>query len=285
MNPFSEGLEQNIVILWGAGTGATNWLKRFQSPDVRYIIVDQSSHKHGSTHAGCLVVAPTRLQELSPQRVVITVSDVEDPLEFLRSVGFDQERIDIPAKSTLSDDAFFNKKDAEDALEWTQTFLNDCENAGFEPMVEYGALLGLVRSGELIPWDNDLDVSFPVEQRLELLSFLREWAGKNCSSESESENWSRETVESVSVRDDTKKYFLDVFFRWDINDGLSMSTMASPGSGVIARSILYPRRALSGRWGFMGPNQPVEYLSAMYGSAWRIPRRDFTFQDYLIPEK
>jgi len=45
--------------------------------------------------------------------------------------------------------------------------------AGVDYMLDAGTLLGIVRDGDLIPWDGDLDISIPARGLPKLLELLR----------------------------------------------------------------------------------------------------------------
>lgn len=269
------------TLLWGAGTGSLNWLRQFQKPDERYIIVDEDSSKQGLVHAGWPIISPNDIKQFLGCRAVITVADVLSPYRQLLRAGFEAAQIQVPPKSELAEAAFASSEDAEEALVWTSRFIHDCESNGFKPMIEFGTLLGLVRDNRLIPWDNDIDVSFPLGQRPSLIGFLEHWSHINHGEFIYASDNTANNFESLSMRHRERKYFLDVFFRWQIHDGLSTSSMTIPGSGCLPETLLYPRSDLLGSWGFPAPRQPHEYLRAIYGSSWRTPNRNFSFDDYI----
>jgi hypothetical protein len=137
-----------------------------------------------------------------------------------------------------------------------------------------------VRGDTLIPWDNDIDISFPLSQRSDLKAFVAKWsltAGDGLAAEDDK---SRLTQDSLTVMHPSENYFLDIIFRWNIHEGISESSAQIVGRGRVPRSLLYPRKPLPGRWAFMAPQDPAGYLEKIYGTTWRKPQRNFSFADY-----
>ncbi len=279
MSHGSRSAHDTVVALWGAGTGSTNWLQRYREQEVRYLVVDRDVQVQGQSHSGCPVIAPEALASLDVAKLVVTVSDVAGPLAFLASIAFDAKRIVVPPKADLSADAFADRASSRSALEWISRFMQDAEKARCEPMVEFGTLLGLVRDNTLIPWDNDLDISFPFEQRPRVVQFATAWAARNTGLVPPQADGTG-TAESMVIAHVGANFFLDLNFRWNDSDDVSTSSCQIHGSGRIGTSVLYPRTPLRGDWPLMAPQDPQAYLEAIYGPTWRTPDRSFSFSDY-----
>ena len=63
-------------------------------------------------------------------------------------------------------------------IEILKYFKNTCEELGLRYSLAYGTLLGAVRHGGYIPWDDDIDVCMPREDYDKLCSALREKDGR-----------------------------------------------------------------------------------------------------------
>jgi hypothetical protein len=266
-----------LTALWGAGTGSREWLRRNRSNGVTYVIVDRDESKHGTLHDGEDVVAPDFILRNPVERVIITVSDVDSVLGVLQSFGIDKSLIEVPGKADLSPDAFGT--DCEDAMRWLTQFFRDALNEGLSPLVEFGTLLGLIRDKALIPWDNDLDVSFPLSQRSAVVHFSRLWAARN-SGELRMSGEDSGAAQSIVIQREDKPYFLDVLFRWNDSFANSVSSAEIRGAGCVPGAVIYPSVALEGFDQLLGPNDAVAYLQQIYGTGWRVPDRNFSFADY-----
>jgi hypothetical protein len=155
--------------------------------------------------------------------------------------------------------------------------------------VDAGTLLGLVRDGDLIPWDNDLDLILPVEAlpRLRALIprlWLRGWkVSRTYRMAFDSEAWRRGDPRVVKVRS---------WSPWLIGPGstlLDITVVYPDGKHYwweMARRVCrVPREFLDGRGtlSFAGrevkvPRDHERYLELSYGD-WRTPRPDFSHND------
>lgn len=263
-----------VTALWGAGTGLHHWLKRHRDDSARYVIVDKDPSLKGGLIQGIPIVSPESLSNWRLRSIVVTVSDAAGVKRLVRDVGLDEKLLVFPPKSDLSLDAFMDKRVARIGIHWLCTFFRDAERNGLEPMLEFGTLLGIVRDGVPIPWDNDLDVSFPHQSRVSTKSFCRTWANVNEGYVVESPNSST----SISIYHSRLGFLIDASFRTTDASRDSIST-AGP-FGRISADLLYPRRQLIRYPTLSGPSHVEGYLQTMYGPSWRIPDRGFAFVDY-----
>ena len=264
------------VVLWGAGTGAIHLLEDISLRQKVAAIVDIDQSKWGSTLLGISVVPPAKLLEIHPERVVITVADVVECLRTIDKLGIARSIVVIPPKSILSPDSFLDRETQSEALLWLKNFSRDAGHVGLTPMVEFGSLLGLVRSQGLIPWDNDLDVSFDLDLRHLVLRFLNDWALHDKARMSVSDKDPSVTVHPIRRG---ANYFIDISFRtYDI---AGMSQLAHADFGTVPTAYLKPSSSIPRVDGLFGPKRPNEYLEAIYGPKWRVPDKDFSFSDYV----
>lgn len=271
----STGQHQRVV-LWGAGTGAIHLLEDIFLRQQVCAIVDIDPPKWGSTFLNVCVVPPKELLKICPDQIVIAVSDVVECLRTIDQLGISRTIVEVPPKSALSPDSFLDIDTQSEALLWLKAFTSDASQVGLTPMVEFGSLLGLVRSQRLIPWDNDLDVSFDLDLRHLVLGFLNKWAFHDKARMSVSDK-----DPSVMVRPIQREatFFIDISFRtYDIT---GTSQLAHADFGAVPTAYLKPTSPIPQVDGLLGPKYPNEYLETIYGPKWRVPDRAFSFADYM----
>lgn len=144
------------TVVFGAGESGRNFIKN--SPVNVVAFVDNNRKLWGQEVEGVEVFAPSRLCELNPTRLIIaTARYAEISGQIGLCIGELPVSIEFPPKKLLSigpllDDCF---RAAVVSLVRTLCVFED-PNRGFTP--SWGTLLGLYRDGDLITWDNDLDL-------------------------------------------------------------------------------------------------------------------------------
>jgi len=162
-------------------------------------------------------------------------------------------------------------------LDTIEVVLGALEEAGVEPFVAYGTLLGAVRDQDFIGHDSDADLgyvsrfehpvdvireSFQLQRRLREMGFpVHRYSGLG--------------LKVVAREADGSPRGLDVFGGFMRDDMLYlMGEVGHP----FRREWLYPRSpvVLAGRE-FPAPAQPDHLLEAMYGPTWRTPDPAYQF--------
>lgn len=267
-------LAEDVTALWGAGTGLTHWLMRHWQDSNHYVIVDKDRSLTGDSVKGIPIFPPESLGHFNLRSIVVTVSDAAGVRELVRKMGLDERLLVFPPKSDLSSDVFVDEEMAKVALDWLFAFFRDAEAKALEPMLEFGTLLGIVRDGVPITWDNDLDVSFPDFSRDIVLSFCWMWAKQNSAYVVQGPD----PATSISIHHSQLDLLIDASFRTVDSSQVSDST-AGP-FGRISATLLYPRTRLDQYPALSGPSRAEEYLQGIYGPNWRIPDKEFSFVDY-----
>ena len=157
------------------------------------------------------------------------------------------------------------------------------DEAGVEYMLDAGTLLGLVRDGDLIPWDGDLDISIPDRGLPKLLALLRQgklrhrWISRRFYS-SGFECWKPGDYRVIKVRNRRWLLFkgplvadLYIKYRWKEDyywTSMRMISRAEARYFDHYEEIDYFGRRLK------VPAHYQDYLSKIYGD-WRTPRQDY----------
>lgn len=162
-------------------------------------------------------------------------------------------------------------------LDATARLLADLEEAGVEPFVAYGTLLGAVREGSFVGHDNDVDLAYlsshehPVDVILESYRVQRHLirAGHDTT------RYSGAAFRvDLTVSDGTRRT-IDVFAGALVEGHLMlMGELWVPYD----RSALLPRTSvvLEGR-SLPAPADPEALLAATYGPSWRRPDPAFAY--------
>lgn len=158
------------------------------------------------------------------------------------------------------------------------------EALGMRYHLEGGTLLGLVRDGDLIPWDDDLDISLPSElaeafvERAAWPLRLRGWRVSVHRFERDGIGWRQGQIRIIKIRNRRWLFLrgslcLDIFPKYAVGQDV-LWTAKKKIMRVAARFyqgcgwISFQGRKLA------IPVQHEEYLALKYGD-WRIPVRQW----------
>ena len=178
----------------------------------------------------------------------------------------------------------FKDKDIQTAYELLFDISDLLNREGIPWHLEGGTLLGLVRDGELLPWDHDLDISVPAVHAGELRSALqklaRRWRLSYRYFEADSDMWKKGDLRLVKVKNRHLFFMpgdhcLDIFIKYD-HEGASywqagefiMQADASHYQGCDSLEYKGHRLCL--------PRNHEAYLEAKYGD-WKTPVQDWDF--------
>lgn len=162
-----------------------------------------------------------------------------------------------------------------------------CNQLAVPYHIDYGTLLGLVREGDLIPWDNDMDMSIMAD---DVEAFrktfwklrLRGWRinGNGHFNSAPHTAWKQDSLRSIKIRNRNLLFFgrgrvvMDVFVKYPHGDHAWWKL-----AGEICRA---PRHHFAGHETIEYAGRQVRvpcdyenYLEYLYGSDWRTPKKIF----------
>ena len=163
-------------------------------------------------------------------------------------------------------------------LDSMEAVLTALEEAGVEPFIAYGTLLGAVRDGELIGHDSDADLGYvsahdhPVDVMLESFRLQRTLVEQGFAVT----RYSGIAFKVLVEESDGARRGLDVFGGF-MRDGM-LYLMGEVGHPFRAEWVR-PRTqvTLEGR-SFPAPAAPEHLLEAMYGPTWKVPDPAYKFE-------
>lgn len=155
------------TLLFGAGQGSANFMFACHEPRTYIGILDNDTNKHGTAVHGLPVYSPESLNRLEYDEIVITTQwSLEVYQQLTEELGLEKSTIVLPEKSKLkklSQEPFRSSE----TLEFGHSVIKEINALAVElslpVVVDFGTLLGLVRDGRIIPWDDDIDFAAPVD--------------------------------------------------------------------------------------------------------------------------
>jgi len=157
------------------------------------------------------------------------------------------------------------------------------DEAGIDYMLDAGTLLGIVRDGDLIPWDNDIDITIPHRELPKLLGVLnrfrvrRRWISKRFFRQS-SPYWKQGDYRAIKIRNRRLLLFkgrlhADLYIKYRVDDAYYWSSAKMICSSDAEHFDGYEQLEYRGRR-LKVPVRYADYLTLVYGD-WRTPMREF----------
>ncbi|MFJ7838524.1 LicD family protein [Lysinibacillus sphaericus] len=262
------------VVLFGSGGGALNFLEKQTEYEILYI-VDNDVAKQGKTLMGYEIKSPITLKD-NIYNIMITsmyVTDIKHQL--VEQLNINESRIIFPSKQLLKSEsyAFEDKNTNEYATNLLKELIKHLNKGNVDYFIDYGTLLGIVRDGKLIEWDEDIDFKVRDTSKDNLLELLNTFIGKYPSITLKKDqssgirlciactNINPFTIDFEVLKEKDECYFTDEYI--------------FPYEFFIASSLY--------RWNEIEVKVPKlyeKYLVYIYGDDWRVPKKLFSFADY-----
>src|SRR5690554_2310354 len=278
------------VILFGASLGGENFIKHNSQVDV-IAFIDNDSSRWGATLAGRPIISPLEIVQYDFDEVIIT-SQWQDSIknQLINELNIPTAKVVIPNKTYLKPaiKPFTHAATlavAQQSLGIISEFL---AKHGIYAMVDSGTALGLVRDGDLIAWDDDIDFAInargfdkAVELTAQLLAALPQipeanWvatvitlAGEDVCINLDLESNDHDTIKDIEI---------SLQKRTERNGRSELDSSA----GIFdAPAVHFQTPQASEYFGYTVylPNQVESFLTFMYGD-WINPKPNTSLQDY-----
>lgn len=169
------------------------------------------------------------------------------------------------------------KKDNTDLLKFITSGL---KNKGIDYWLDFGGLLGVVREGDMIEGDDDLDICATMSEHDKIMAYFKEvnddpnglyTASANTTSKRCGEN----ALYRILPKAADNKALLDLFFFEEKGDGTLQSLWTSSDDTKV-KTIFPTQEFLVANWGFSVniPHEPESRLKEKYGNDFMVPKND-----------
>jgi len=275
------------TLLFGAGPGAVIYMNNLREQCQFVGFIDNDSSKHGSDYAGVPVYGVSALSTLVYDEIVITTQWVADVRkQLIDELHIDESLVVVPAKEQLKAvRPFEHAPTLELARLLIAELSSQAQHDKLMLWVDFGTLLGLVRDGDVIPWDDDVDFAISAETA----NMFSAWLAEQLTKLNVPLGWSidvlcdvTEQIQSVLLRwrdSESVRPFVVSFSVRKEQDGMSRHM---PSLGMwYAPAVHFSAQDWLDWKGYMipVPQDKESYLTFVYGN-WRVPVQQMQMTDY-----
>ncbi|MCI8210529.1 hypothetical protein AUC61_13390 [Pseudomonas sp. S25] len=287
-----RNLEGKKLVLFGAGKSGGLFIEQNPGLDI-VAIADNDPAKHGAQFCGYPIISAEQIAASGCELIVITSVWSDSILAQLETLGLSHIPSIIPGKREMKGmrdiHPFSHPRTKQLATEVVRFFSSMAESAGIDLYLDFGTLLGALREGDFIAWDDDIDFSVNEPQFQAMVKLVRD--NQQHLPTLEGVTWNIELIASHNVDfairvtcGNVEGFDQIIPFETDIarrvmRDGSSVMIGAMP-------EWFCPQKHFEGfdsieLFGttLKVPTDAHDYLHFIYGE-WREPKKDMTFADY-----
>jgi len=171
--------EHERIILFGAGKNCRAFLDFIKKYNLVYdilAIADNDIEKQHKTLEGINIISPSEINNYDYVYISTTyILQVREQL--INCLGIPENKIKIVPKCGIdphkSYRAFEDPATKDVALNTLLTLADLFNKNNITYFVDNGTLLGLIREGDLLPWDDDIDITAFREDYLKILNVIK----------------------------------------------------------------------------------------------------------------
>lgn len=277
------------VYIFGASVGGKKFLENSNEPLNVLGFLDNDLNKQGKLFEGYQVFSPDIIFERTDyDYVVVTSMYIDSIYKQLRLLSVDKERILFPPKKMLK----LNKRPFEkiemrnNASELLCLLATILKNYNY--YISFGTLLGIVREGDLLAWDDDIDISIrPSEVDLILDTIISniEPLSKYHDLKVYKRMFTSTKIANISIHcyingEDSFHISLACLNSDEVNKDMYMQEVNITPKAFFASYdiVTYKNTSLK------VPKNYISYLEYTYGD-WKVPKKETSFFDNSLSYK
>ena len=285
-------LRRKKLILFGASKAGDSALHAYLEKGHDIVAFsDNNKALHYTKKEGIIILPPEQLSSVDFDQIVICSQYwLEIYQQLTTHLAFNKNRVVVVNSSELKSTTFENPSimsQARLALRW---ILNNFNQSAHPYYLDGGTLLGLARSGDLIPWDNDIDISI-LKQDSEFYGELLEnsltdlilntgsrWKLEHLLYESSDKAWKEGELRKIIIRNEDFKFNIAIIVRYHNAPHYCYSAVSCIFSD-------HERHFTQNEWlDFYDVRASVPYdyksfLDNTYGN-WETEVREWSYTDY-----
>ncbi len=277
-------MNKERVLIFGASTGGENYLRRYGENFEVLAFIDNDTSKHGKKFHNKDIISVDEIKHYAYEKIIIPSTYGLEMKGQLLKKGIDENKITLPPKNSYkhTNISIFEDKITRDiGHQIISIIASQAYKKKLPLFIEWGTLIGIVRDGGIIPWDDDIDFSSLLDLFDEVIEFLFDIK----------QFLESQTNSIIAIKNLKNKITIDIQSKdksfYDIHVDIDFKEIKNNEAIQISNPIWYtPAKHIEKLDTFMWngvkiyiPSNVDKYLSFVYGD-WKTPKRDYSMDDY-----
>jgi len=273
------------TLLFGAGEGSEQFIINEQKSRTFLAFIDNNEKRHNTKFNNLQIISPKDIEKFDYDEIVITTQWVREvKKQLLNELKIDENKIIVPKKSLLKKPQPFQDEDTKNlAREIIKKFSKEAIKNNIPLCIDFGTLLGIVRDGDIILWDDDVDFAIDVN----MIDTIEQWIINTTKKidikfliEKQSDKNNRTTSYQIKILNKNfNNFIISITARENDEKGYSIHLPSLGKWYAPMKHFEYLETIVWENVEILVPSNYKEYLTFVYGD-WKIPKRDITMDDY-----